>query len=32
MVVIGAVHIKLDSDEVKYLEEAYQPQEIIGHY
>ncbi|KAL1704142.1 NADP-dependent oxidoreductase domain-containing protein [Schizophyllum commune] len=29
---IGAVDIKLSEDEMKYLEEPYTPQEIIGHW
>ncbi|KAL1717380.1 NADP-dependent oxidoreductase domain-containing protein [Schizophyllum commune] len=29
---IGAVDIKLLEDEMKYLEEPYTPQEIIGHW
>jgi hypothetical protein len=27
----AAVHIKLTEEEITYLEEAYKPQEIIGH-
>ncbi|KAG8953583.1 hypothetical protein FRC03_011718 [Tulasnella sp. 419] len=29
---IGAVHIKLSEEDMKYLEEPYQPQAINGHY
>ena len=28
----GAVDIKLSEDDMKYLEEPYAPQEIIGHW
>ncbi|KAF8828454.1 hypothetical protein HHX47_DHR3000189 [Lentinula edodes] len=28
---LAAVDIKLSEDEMKYLEEAYQPRSIIGH-
>ena len=28
----GAVDIKLSEDDMKYLEEPYIPQEIIGHW
>lgn len=28
---IGSVQVQLTSDEVKYLEESYSPQAIIGH-
>jgi hypothetical protein len=27
----AAVHVKLTEDEIKYLEEPYQPMGIIGH-
>jgi hypothetical protein len=27
----GAVHVKLTDDEVKQLEEAYQPVPVMGH-
>ncbi|TFK70255.1 aryl-alcohol dehydrogenase [Pluteus cervinus] len=29
--IIAAVHIKLDADELKYLEEPYKATEVIGH-
>ncbi|KLO07005.1 Aldo/keto reductase [Schizopora paradoxa] len=28
---IGAVHIKLSDEEMKYLEESYIPMAVIGH-
>jgi len=28
---LGAVNIELTADEMKYLEEPYQPRNIIGH-
>ncbi|KAL4244349.1 NADP-dependent oxidoreductase domain superfamily protein [Abortiporus biennis] len=30
--IIGAVHMKLTEDEIKYLEEPYQPLAITGHF
>ncbi|KAI0789324.1 Aldo/keto reductase [Abortiporus biennis] len=30
--IIGSVHVKLTDEEIKYLEEPYQPQSIIGHF
>lgn len=29
--IVEAVHIKLTTDEIKYLEEPYQPMAIFGH-
>ncbi|KAG5639477.1 hypothetical protein H0H81_001599 [Sphagnurus paluster] len=29
--IIGGVEVQLTEEEIKYLEEAYKPQEIIGH-
>lgn len=29
--ILGAVHVKLTDEEIKYLEEVYKPQAIIGH-
>lgn len=29
--VIGAVHINLTEDEIKYLEESYKAREAFGH-
>ncbi|KAJ7170875.1 NADP-dependent oxidoreductase domain-containing protein, partial [Mycena crocata] len=29
---VAAIHIKLTEEEVKYLEESYQPMAILGHY
>ncbi|KAJ7455285.1 aryl-alcohol dehydrogenase [Mycena galericulata] len=29
--ILGAIHVKLTEDEVKYLEEPYQPMAIFGH-
>ncbi|KAF9012489.1 NADP-dependent oxidoreductase domain-containing protein [Cyathus striatus] len=29
--IIGGINVKLTDDEIKYLEEPYQPQAIIGH-
>lgn len=29
--IIAAVHIKLTEEEIKYLEEPYKPQAVIGH-
>lgn len=29
--IIGAVNVELTDEEVKYLEEKYKPQNIIGH-
>ena len=29
--VAEGVHVKLSEEEIKYLEEPYQPQAIIGH-
>jgi len=29
--IIGGVHVELSPEEIKYLEEPYQPQAIIGH-
>ncbi|KAM6493039.1 aryl-alcohol dehydrogenase [Amanita muscaria] len=29
--IVGSVHVQLTPDEVKYLEEPYSPQAIIGH-
>lgn len=28
---IDAVHVKLDKDEIQYLEEPYKPRDILGH-
>ena len=28
---LDAVHLRLDADELKYLEEPYRPQEVFGH-
>ncbi|KAH7914144.1 aryl-alcohol dehydrogenase, partial [Hygrophoropsis aurantiaca] len=28
---LGAIHIKLSGEEIKYLEEPYQPKAVIGH-
>ncbi|EPQ52791.1 Aldo/keto reductase, partial [Gloeophyllum trabeum ATCC 11539] len=30
--IIGGVKIKLSPDEIKYLEEPYRPQSVIGHF
>jgi len=30
--IIGAVHIKLSDEDIKYLEELYKPQNIVGHF
>jgi len=30
--IIAAVHIKLSDEDIKYLEEPYKPQNIIGHF
>jgi len=29
--IIGAVHVELSEEDIKYLEEPYQPQAVIGH-
>lgn len=31
MVFTGAVNLTLSSEDIKYLEEPYKPQEVIGH-
>ncbi|KDR75718.1 hypothetical protein GALMADRAFT_226363 [Galerina marginata CBS 339.88] len=30
--IIAAVHVKLSDEDIKYLEEPYKPQNIIGHF
>ena len=29
--ILGGVHVKLTEEEIKYLEEPYQPVNILGH-
>ncbi|KAJ7788799.1 hypothetical protein B0H14DRAFT_3503729 [Mycena olivaceomarginata] len=29
--IVGAIHVQLTEEEIKYLEEPYQPMAIFGH-
>lgn len=29
---LGAVHVELSEEEIKYLEEPYKPTEVFGHW